>query len=96
MTNLEYAKQLNESGNYDMLVTLCERLNKGKVHFTFTKKDGTTRKAYGTVEHDFLTANANFAGNGKPDRVTNTIKFYDIEAEGWRSFSPDSLVSIDD
>ena len=73
---------------------LRNALAKGAVRFTFYKKDGSIREAYGTRNLAVATAcvgTAIPAPYGKP----NPNAFYDLEKEAWRSFIPENVCSID-
>lgn len=69
-------------------------LSKGAVRFTFFKKDGTIREAYGTRNLSVATRKTGVsvpAPYGKP----NPNAFYDLEKSAWRSFIPENVASID-
>ena len=69
-------------------------LAKGAVRFTFYKKDGSIREAYGTRNLSVATAKTGAsvpAPCGKP----NPNAFYDLEKMQWRSFIPENVASID-
>lgn len=77
--------------------TLVDRLNNGLrtgiVRFAYTKKDGTLRAALGTTVKDEIQENHWPKGNDNtyPD---NVIRYYDLEAEGWRSLIADNLTEV--
>lgn len=78
-----------------MIKTLKEKLAKGNVHFTFTKKDGTLRRAYGTRNVNTISeAGATPSGNGA--EKTGVVAYYDLEKQGWRSCLESAIVSVDD
>jgi len=71
-------------------------LHAGVCNFTFTKKDNTERKMRGTLMDSFLPK---VEGDGK---VTSSKPFteevvtvWDIEAEAWRAFRTDSLLTFE-
>ena len=61
-----------------------EILRMGKVHFEYTKKDGTLREAIGTLNPELIP------GDMKPKdsstNITNT-RYYDLDKNAWRSIS---------
>ena len=70
-----------------------DRLASGDVHFTYRKKDGTEREAYGTRNTDIITINdAMPTGNGS--EKTGVITYYDLNAEGWRSFKTENFIGF--
>ncbi len=68
---------------------LRDRLLKGIVHFSFQKKDGSLREAYGTLQQDKITIPA---GDSKPNEAIGT--YFDLEANAWRSYTIANLVAV--
>lgn len=69
------------------------RLASGDVHFTYRKKDGTEREAYGTRNTDIITLNdAMPSGNGS--EKTGVITYYDLNSKGWRSFKTENFIGF--
>jgi hypothetical protein len=66
------------------------------VHLTFTKKDGTIREMKCTLKEDHLPEVQKDFGEDAPTRskTKDTISFWDIESEGWRSCRYDSIKEI--
>lgn len=66
------------------------------VHLTFTKKDGTIREMKCTLREDHLPEVQKDFGEDGPTRskTKDTISFWDIESEGWRSCRYDSIKEI--
>lgn len=71
------------------LYRLTRRMRAGVVRFAYEKADGTLRRACGTLQDIAAT----IKGTGRPDDG-RTVKYYDIEAAGWRSFKVENLVTI--
>lgn len=71
------------------LYRLTRRMRVGVVWFTYEKADGTLRRACGTLRDIAAT----IKGTGRPDDG-RTVKYYDIEATGWRSFKVENFVTI--
>lgn len=66
-------------------------LKKGKVSFTFQKKDGSVRHAVGTTNAGFYTYERK--GNGNPTPA-DMVVYWDLEKDAWRSFHEAQLVSV--
>lgn len=81
-----------------MIEELNFKLSKGPVKFTYTKKDGETRHAYGTKSPSYIANNFGEdklpTGNGATK--TGVIAYFDLDKQAWRSLRYASLVSIDD
>ncbi len=71
------------------LYRLTKQMRVGIVRFAYEKVDGTLRKAIGTLQATAVLAK----GTGRPDNG-RTVKYYDVEADGWRSFKVENLVTI--
>jgi hypothetical protein len=71
------------------LYRLTQRMRAGVVRFAYEKADGTLRKACGTL-HEVA---ATIKGTGRPDDG-QTVKYYDVEADGWRSFKVENFVTV--
>ena len=79
-----------------MITELKERLKVGIVEFTYTKKDGSTRTAKGTTKQTVITENGGNLPKGTAMDLSDKVtRYYDINSNGWRSFTNDNLVSID-
>lgn len=70
------------------LYRLTKQMRAGAVKFSYEKTDGTLRKALGTLKDTAVLVK----GAGKPDDG-RTIKYYDVEADGWRSFKVENFVT---
>lgn len=70
------------------LYRLTKQMRTGLVRFAYEKADGTLRKAIGTLKD---TA-ALVKGTGRPDDG-RTVKYYDVEAGGFRSFRVENFVT---
>lgn len=68
---------------------LTRQMRAGVVRFAYEKADGSLRKACGTL-HDVA---ATVKGTGRPDDG-QTVKYYDVEAGGWRSFRVENLITV--
>lgn len=91
---------INDTFNLLILMEeLKKRMKDDVVHFTFKKKDGTVRQAYGTRESEIIVRHE---GAVLPDDKSkrqvhngNTFPYYDIERKAWRCFRMDMLMDID-
>ena len=72
-----------------------ERLASGDVYFSYLKKDGTVREAYGTRDTNIINE-YNAAPKGNSSEKDGVITYYDIEFEGWRSFKIDNFIGFND
>ena len=71
------------------LYRLAKQMRAGVVRFAYEKTDGTLRRAVGTLKD---TAEL-IKGAGRPDDG-QTVKYYDVEAGGFRSFRSANLIAI--
>ncbi len=60
----------------------------GLVRFTYEKADGTLRKVIGTLKDTVALVK----GTGRSDDG-RTVKYFDVEADGWRSFKVENFVT---
>lgn len=67
---------------------LTRLMRAGVVRFAYEKADGSLRKACGTLHNVASTVK----GVGRPDDG-QTVKYYDVEAGGWRSFRVENFVT---
>lgn len=75
---------------------LKKALETSLVHLTFTKKDGTIRKMKCTLmESHIPNVQKDFGEDAVvKSRSKDTISFWDIESEGWRSCRYDAIKQI--
>ena len=75
---------------------LLECLGMGKVTFEYYKKDGTVRRARGTlckgVSKDF--DHYEYKTEQKKENPFGVFKYFDLDAMGFRTFSVSNLVRI--
>ena len=79
----------------ESLQLLKQKLHDGEVNFTYQKKDGSERTARGTLNVQVMGEENSPKGMdyNKNDDVT---RYYDLNSNGWRSFTNVNLISIDD
>lgn len=75
-----------------MIDLLKAKLQSGVTHFLYMKKDGTLREAWGTCASNLMKATQN--GRGLSGDQVNTIKYFDVEAGGYRSLRYENLVQV--
>lgn len=80
------------SYTYDQIMN---RLQSGVATVTFTKVDGSKRVMQCTLESSFLPEEYRNRGGVLTETVGNNISVWDVQANGWRSFRVDSVISID-
>jgi hypothetical protein len=68
--------------------------NGAVVRLVFTKKDGTERVLVGTRNITMIPSDHHPKGS-EQSRKSDTLPVYDLEAQGWRSFKPDSLKAVE-
>lgn len=60
------------------------------VSFKFVKKDGTIRKAKGTLAESIIPE---IKGNGA-EKPSSILTYYDVEKKGWRSFNDYQFIKL--
>ena len=78
---------------------LKKRMKDEVAHFSFRKKDGSIRQAYGTRVSEVIVR---YEGALLPpqnqrqqQRSGGTFPYFDIEKQAWRCFKVESLMDID-
>lgn len=74
------------------IINLKSRLAEGEVEFEYTKKDGTVRTARGTTNFNIIPEKDFPKGNNPV--APETVRYYDLDSEGWRSFIRDNFIRI--
>jgi hypothetical protein len=62
---------------------------------TFTKKDGTIRELFGTLDDAVLPERASNELHKTRLLDWETFTIWDIEAEGWRAFKTANLIKVE-
>ncbi len=75
----------------DMIKNL---LHVGEVSITFTKKDGTERALKCTLSESIIPDEHTPKGESTRTKNESVQAVYDLENEGWRSFSWDSIIEV--
>ena len=79
--------ELNDKEFRDRIV---KDLRLGNVEVLFTKKDGSERKMLCTL----VNIPEEHQPKNEVEYAENTIRVFDIEKQGWRSFRLDSVKSV--
>lgn len=66
------------------------KLKSGKVNFTFLKKSGEIRKAFGTTQYDSF----DYDFKGGASKCWYIVKYYDLEKYDWRCFDVRNLIEV--
>ena len=77
-----------------------KKLRKGKVEFKYTKKDGSERKAVGTMDPKLMDlpekktqSDVDGAEKKKVRKLpADSVFYYDLEAKGFRSFKMENFI----
>ena len=75
-----------------MVAQLKKRMQTSVVEFSFIKRDGSLRHAYGTTMPSLAAKHIN--GRGIPRESVKTTPFFCVESGEWRSFRWESLVKV--
>lgn len=70
------------------LYRLTKQMRAGVIRFAYEKADGSLRRAAGTLR-EVATL---IKGTGRPDDG-HTIRYYDVDVDGWRSFKVENFVT---
>lgn len=65
-----------------------------KMKVVFTKKNGEERTMFCTRKLEFVPKDKHPQGTGRP-ASTEAYPVFDLEADGWRSFRFDSIISME-
>lgn len=64
------------------------------VTVTFTKKDGTTRVMRSTLRSDLIPSKPVSESTRTKSQTPGVIAVYDLESNGWRSFTVSSISEV--
>ena len=70
-------------------------LRNQELTITFTKKDGTDRVMRCTLDPNKLPIKENTETNSQRKTNNETMAVFDLEAQGWRSFTKKSVKCVD-
>ena len=84
---------LNQSLQISALIEALQfQLMNETAHFLYRKKNGSIRKAWGTLLEKVVNNNTN--GRGYPRKLDGLQAYFDIELQEWRSFRYENLITI--
>lgn len=69
-------------------------LHNGVVEFKYTKVNGDERIARGTLCETTITENDGLMPKGVMEVSDETIRYYDLNSNGWRSFRVENFVEV--
>ena len=70
------------------------KLHNGVVEFKYTKVNGEERIARGTLHETTITKDGGSMPKGTMMVSDETIRYYDLNSNGWRSFRTENFVEI--
>ena len=79
---------------YELATQLHNLMKRNVVEFTFRKKDGTIRHARGTRNLNIASVALGYAVR-VPKGEEQPNSYYDLDKDGWRSYIPANVMSID-
>ena len=79
--------------------SLLDELHLGIVEFAYREKDGTTRKARGTLKKGISPAFDSYVSKGTKNHRDNNntegvYKYWDLDCKGFRSFKSINLIAL--
>jgi hypothetical protein len=69
-------------------------LHNGIVEFKYTKVNGDERIARGTLQDTVITEDGGSMPKGVMETSDETIRYYDLNSNGWRSFRIENFIGI--
>lgn len=69
-------------------------LHNGVVEFKYTKVNGEERIARGTLYETAITEDGGSMPKGTMTVSDETIRYYDLNSNGWRSFRVENFVEV--
>lgn len=88
-----------ENSPADLNAKIVAQMHAGIAHFFFHKKDGSVREAYGMLNKPLLEAilgpqEDKEQSEPTPNSEQTLQRYYDLEAQGFRSFTISSLIAM--
>jgi hypothetical protein len=71
-----------------------ELLKHDVIEVEFTKRDGTNRVMKCTLKDDMIPTEHAPKGTSEVKANTDVISVFDVDNQGWRSFSCDSIIKV--
>jgi hypothetical protein len=70
------------------VTNIVSSLNEGRVRFTYTKADGSTRQATGTTNPSLIPGDTPAPSNTE---TGESVTYYDLDRNDWRQFRRSAL-----
>lgn len=71
-----------------------KKLHEGVVEFKYNKVNGEERTACGTLLETTITEDGGSMPKGVMEVSDETIRYYDLNSNGWRSFRKENFIKI--
>lgn len=84
-------EQAMEDQALDFAKELKQELRKREVKFSYWKKNGSVREARGTLNSEVYGKDNEPSGSSR-SVPENQVRYYDLDAQGWRSFLAENLI----
>jgi hypothetical protein len=91
----ELNEEWTDEGAETFFNRLQEILREQEIKITFTKKDGTERVMRCTLEASKLPVQESTETNTTRKVSTETMAVFDLDVQGWRSFTKKSVKCVD-
>lgn len=69
-----------------------KKLHEGVVEFKYAKVNGDERTARGTLHETAITEDGGSMPKGVIEVSNETIRYYDLNSNGWRSFRVENFI----
>ena len=69
-----------------------KKLHEGVVEFKYAKVNGDERTARGTLHETTITEDGGSMPKGVIEVSNETIRYYDLNSNGWRSFRVENFI----
>lgn len=87
----------NKGIKYHNIEMIKHILQQGAKRFSYKKKDGSYREAYGTLNSDMIKEKCPMSDNitsKKQNYNPDIIRYFDLDSDGWRSFLYDNFIDF--
>jgi hypothetical protein len=91
----EFNEEWTDEGAETFFNRLQEILREQEIKITFTKKDGTERVMRCTLDPNKLPVQESTETNANRKVSTETMAVFDLDVQGWRSFTKKSVKCVD-
>ena len=91
----EFNEEWTDEGAEIFFNRLQEIMREQEIKITFTKKDGTERVMRCTLDPSKLPVQESTETNTNRKVSTETMAVFDLDVQGWRSFTKKSVKCVD-